>query len=47
MEEYQNRASTQHLKEVLGTTQSKKENGWFDQNCQTALDIRNEARKKM
>jgi hypothetical protein len=22
-------------------------NGWFDQDCQTALDIRNEARMKM
>jgi hypothetical protein len=22
-------------------------NGWFDYDCQTALDIRNEARKKM
>jgi uncharacterized alkaline shock family protein YloU len=32
--------------EVLGTTQPKKVNGWFDQICQTALDIRNEAKKK-
>jgi hypothetical protein len=31
--------------EVLGTTQPKKLNGRFDQDCQTALEIRNEARK--
>jgi hypothetical protein len=33
--------------EVLGSTQPKNMNGWFDQDCQTALDVRNEARKKM
>jgi vacuolar-type H+-ATPase subunit E/Vma4 len=33
--------------EALGTVQPKKRNGWFDQDCQIALDTRNEARKKM
>jgi hypothetical protein len=33
--------------EVLGTIQPKKRNGWFDQDCQIALDIRNKARKRM
>jgi hypothetical protein len=33
--------------EALGTIQPKKRNGWFDQDCQIALDTRNEARKKM
>jgi hypothetical protein len=33
--------------EDLGTTQPKKRNGWFDQDCQIALDTRNEARKRM
>jgi hypothetical protein len=33
--------------EALGTVQPKKRNGWFDQDCQIALDTRNEARKEM
>jgi hypothetical protein len=33
--------------ETLGTIQPKKRNGWFDQDCQIALDTRNEARKRM
>jgi hypothetical protein len=33
--------------EALGTIQPKKRNGWFDQDCQIALDTRKEARKKM
>jgi hypothetical protein len=33
--------------EALGTIQPKKRNDWFDQDCQIALDTRNEARKRM
>jgi uncharacterized alkaline shock family protein YloU len=33
--------------EVLGLHSQKTVNGWFDEICQTALDIRNEARKKV
>jgi hypothetical protein len=31
----------------LGTIQPKKRNGSFDQDCQIALDTRNEARKRI
>jgi hypothetical protein len=31
--------------EVLGTTQRKMVNAWFDQGCQTVLDIKKKARK--
>jgi hypothetical protein len=31
----------------LGTIQPKTKNDWFDQDCQLALDTRNEARKRM
>jgi hypothetical protein len=31
----------------LGTIQPKKRNGWFDQDCQIALDTRNKGRKRM
>jgi hypothetical protein len=33
--------------EALWTTQPKRRNGWFDQECQIALDTRSEARKRM
>jgi hypothetical protein len=33
--------------EVLETTQPRKVNGWFREDCQTELGIRNEARRKM
>jgi hypothetical protein len=33
--------------EALGTIQPKNRNDWFDQDCQIALDTRNEVRKRM
>jgi hypothetical protein len=34
-------------KEVFGMSQPKRRNGWFDVECQKAVNIRNEARMKM